>query len=211
MEPPQHPGEGALTFGSNYAVLNLDWMTILVDTIKDTPEGQKFISNCSLWNDAVRQVKPKPLVIFTTLFFNPGELELVRDAPFSRLVRGFGSFAAGSADVQIASRFTVDEDDVVLRKTRWYAGAGNDLEQILKAHNVDTVILSGMSLSGVVMSTIYRLFDLDYNIFVISDNLLDLPPGQNPEHSSAMLNILVSKMNLRVISIGDAIQMLKRS
>lgn len=61
------------------------------------------------------------------------------------------------------------------------------------------------------MSTVYRLFDLDYNIHVISDNVLDLPPGRNREHSDAMLNILVSKMNLRVISIGEALQMLERS
>jgi nicotinamidase-related amidase len=47
----------------------------------------------------------------------------------------------GSAGVQIASNFTVDERDIVLQKTRWYAGAGNSLEQILKAQNIDTVII----------------------------------------------------------------------
>lgn len=61
------------------------------------------------------------------------------------------------------------------------------------------------------MSTVYRLFDLDFNIYVISDNVLDLPPGRNQEHTNAMLDILISKMNLEVISIGEALQMLERS
>lgn len=141
MASTQHFGEGALTFGKSYAVLNLDFMTSLMDSIKDTAEGRAFISNCSLWNDAVHSKSPRPLVVFTTLFFNPGELESVKDAPFSKLIRDFGPFAAGSAEVQIAPQFTVDEKDVILRKTRWYAGAGNDLEQILGARDIDTVIV----------------------------------------------------------------------
>lgn len=141
MVPKQQDRGSALTFGKSYAVLNLDFMTILIDAIKDTTEGKAFISNCSLWNNAVHSKDPRPLVIFTTLFFNPGELESVKDAPFSKLVRSFGPFAAGTPEVQIASQFTVDEKDVILQKTRWYAGAGNELEQLLKAQDIDTVIL----------------------------------------------------------------------
>jgi nicotinamidase-related amidase len=32
---------------------------------------------------------------------------------------------------------------------------------------------SGLTLSGAVMATVYRLFDLDYNIYVVDDNVLD--------------------------------------
>lgn len=82
-----------------------------------------------------------PPTIFTTLFFKPGEPELAQDASFGKLIRDFGSFAAGSSAVQIASNFEVDSKDVVLQKTRWYAGSGNSLEQILKARNIDTVVI----------------------------------------------------------------------
>ncbi|KAF5857347.1 hypothetical protein ETB97_005926 [Aspergillus alliaceus] len=51
----------------------------------------------------------------------------------------------------------------------------NSLEQILSARKINTVVIPGLALSGVVMSTIYRLFDLDYNIYVIKDNVLDQP------------------------------------
>lgn len=61
------------------------------------------------------------------------------------------------------------------------------------------------------MSTIYRLFDLDYNIYVISDNVLELPQEQNPNFSRVMLDFLLPKMNLKAISIDEALEMLGRS
>jgi hypothetical protein len=57
------------------------------------------------------------------------------------------------------------------------------------------------------MSTVYRLFDLDYNIYVISDNVVELPP----ENSRPLLDIILPKMNLTAISIDDAVLALDRS
>ncbi|KAI1472168.1 Isochorismatase hydrolase [Daldinia caldariorum] len=209
----EHPRitDDGVSFGKSYAVLNLDLMAILIDAVKDTAKGQAFISSCTRWNDAVHKIHPRPPVIFTTLSFSPGEPELAEDAPFGKIIRNFGSFIAGSSAVQIASNFEVDSKDIVLQKTRCYGGTGNSLEQILKARNIDTVIISGLSLSGVVMSTIYRLFDLDYNIYVISDNVLELPLDQHQEYSRVMLGSLLPKMNLRVISVDSALRAVERS
>jgi hypothetical protein len=59
----------------------------------------------------------------------------------------------------------------------------------------------------VVMSTVYRLFDLDYNIYVISDNVIELPV----EPSKALLDMVLPKMNLTVVSIEDALRALNKS
>jgi hypothetical protein len=69
---------------------------------------------------------------------------------------------------------------------------------------------SGLSLSGVVMSTVYRLFDLDYNIYVIEDNVLELPPGQTVDFKKVLLGNLLPKMNLNVISLDEALQALEK-
>lgn len=61
------------------------------------------------------------------------------------------------------------------------------------------------------MSTIYRLFDLDYNIYVIRDNVVELPADQTAAFSEVMLNMLLSKMNLEVISIEEALQALAKA
>jgi len=134
--------EGHLSFGQHYAVLNLDWISFLIDGIKDTSVGQEFITNCVKWNDAVHQKDPRPLTIFTSLLFsNSSQPELAKGSPFTRLLQGYGTFETGSSGVQIDSNFMVDEKDIILQKTRWYAGAGNSLEQILRAQNINTVII----------------------------------------------------------------------
>lgn len=61
------------------------------------------------------------------------------------------------------------------------------------------------------MSTIYRLFDLDYMIYVIRDNVLELPVNQTAEFTHVMLDMLLPKMGLKVISLGEALQALGNS
>jgi hypothetical protein len=134
-------GSNKFTFGKHYAVLNLDLMTVLIDMVKDTSAGRQFLSNCSLWNDAVHEKETRPLSIFTSLFFTPSEPELARGAPFTKLVHDHGEFPADSVAVEISSTFLVDHEDIVLQKTRFYAGAGNGLEIILRANNIDTVVI----------------------------------------------------------------------
>lgn len=58
------------------------------------------------------------------------------------------------------------------------------------------------------MATVYRLFDLDFNIYVIRDNVVEVPVDQDKEFSKVLLETLIPKMNLRVISLDEAIQAL---
>lgn len=61
------------------------------------------------------------------------------------------------------------------------------------------------------MSTIYRLFDLDYDIYVIRDNVLDLPVDHTPAFSKVLFDMLFPKMGIKVISIDDALSALENS
>ncbi|KAK9454597.1 Isochorismatase hydrolase [Dipodascopsis uninucleata] len=183
-------------------------MPILINSIKETVEEQVLIANCCRCNDAIHQMSSRPLTIFTTLAFSRVQTELESNKPFSRLLAPFGAFEDDSPEIQVDCRFTVDERDMVVHETRWSATTGNSLEQILKTRGVDTVVISGLSLSGVVMSTIYRLFDLDYNIHVITNNVLELPVDQNTALSEVLLDTLLPKMNLRAISLSEALQAL---
>lgn len=70
------------------------------------------------------------------------------------------------AQGEIYPAFKVDEKagDVVLEKSRYYAGWGNSLETILRAQGIDTVVLSGLTTGGVVLNSVYTLFNLDYKV-----------------------------------------------
>lgn len=128
-------------FGKHYAILNIDWMVLLIDAIKETPQGKLLIDSCEKWTDAVHSKDERPLTVFTTLAFNRGRPEVEADKPFAKLIAPFGSLEYGAPEVEIHPRFAVDEKDLILRKTRWSAMTGNNLEQILKAQGIDTVII----------------------------------------------------------------------
>lgn len=133
--------DNPLSFGKRYAVLNLDWMPLLIDAVKDTPKGQEFITNCTRWNEAVHQMCPRRLTIFSALAFNRAQCEVQCNTPFARLIAPFSAPENGLSEVRIDPRFRVDGEDVVIRKTRWSATMGNSLEQILKAQDIDTVVI----------------------------------------------------------------------
>jgi nicotinamidase-related amidase len=65
-------------------------------------------------------------------------------------------------------------DDLVVTKHRISAFAGTDLEMILRAREIDTLILFGIATSGVVLSTLLHASDKDYHLIVVKDCCADL-------------------------------------
>ena len=158
----------SLSFGQHYAVLNLDLINGLVSPLASSPAGSAFIANTATWINAVHAQTPPPLSIFTRIYFsNARKPEVKPGSGFASVSAPLGT--ANATATQIYPSFRVDEGagDVVLQKTRYYAGTGNALEEILRAQGIDTVILSGVRTSGVILSTVYRLFDLDFDVYVL--------------------------------------------
>lgn len=136
------PANQKFNFGKHYAVLNLDLIDGIVSSIATTSAGQAFINSTSKWIDAVHNQNPKPLIIFTRIYFTTAQRpEIGPETPIAPVVAPFGNITETSPISQIYSAFNVLDTDVVLQKTRYYAGAGNGLEEILKAQEIDTVIL----------------------------------------------------------------------
>lgn len=157
-----------LSFGKHYAVLNLDMIPGIMQPIINTTAGQAFINSTATWQNAVHAQKPPPLSIFTRIYFsNARQPEIGPTSPFAKVGGALGT--SSDPNTIIYPAFHVDEKagDVVLQKTRYYAGFGNPLEQILRAQQIDIVVLSGIRTSGVILNTAYQLFNLDYNVWVI--------------------------------------------
>jgi nicotinamidase-related amidase len=75
---------------------------------------------------------------------------------------------------QIHPAVAAEADEVVITKHRISAFAGTDLEMILGANQIDTLILMGISTSGVVLSTFLHASDRDYRLLVVKDCCTDL-------------------------------------
>lgn len=97
--------------------------------------------------------------------------------PTSRMaarVAGSGqAFHADSPSTAIHEQIAPEADDIVVRKIRVGAFSTTDLDQQLRERGVDTLILAGISTSGVVLSTVRDAHDRDYRVLVLADASAD--------------------------------------
>jgi nicotinamidase-related amidase len=91
----------------------------------------------------------------------------------ARIAAGPQAFMDDSPTTQIDARVAPRNDDIIVRKTRVGAFSTTDLAQQLAGRGVDTLILAGISTSGVVLSTVRDASDHDYRLFVLADATAD--------------------------------------
>jgi nicotinamidase-related amidase len=65
------------------------------------------------------------------------------------------------------------ESDIVITKHRISAFTGTDLEMVLRAKEIDTLVIFGIATSGVVLSTLLDAVDADYRVVVVGDCCAD--------------------------------------
>lgn len=65
------------------------------------------------------------------------------------------------------------EGDIVVTKHRVSAFAGTDLGMILRAREIETLVLFGIATSGVVLSTLLHASDEDFRLIVLRDCCAD--------------------------------------
>ena len=112
-------------------------------------------------------------VIHVAVSFRSGYPEISdRNAMFSRL-RDNGLITPGSEDMRIEATLAPQEQEPVIIKHRIGAFSGTDLDMILRAKEVRTLLLAGVTTSGVVLSSFRQAFDLDYDVVVIEDACAD--------------------------------------
>jgi nicotinamidase-related amidase len=73
----------------------------------------------------------------------------------------------------IVDRLAPQPGDIVVRKTRVGAMSTTDLDRQLRDRGIDTLVLAGLSTSGVVLSTLIEAADRDYRLYVLSDGTDD--------------------------------------
>ena len=74
----------------------------------------------------------------------------------------------------IPSVIAPKEGEIVITKHRISAFTGTDLAMILRANDIDTLVLYGIATSGVVLSTLLEAADADFRLAVIKDCCADL-------------------------------------
>jgi nicotinamidase-related amidase len=115
-------------------------------------------------------------VIFVRVAFREDYPEVSpRNKAFSALP-GFGGMIGTDTATQIHECVQPRPGEPVVTKRRVSAFAGSDLEVLLRSRQIDTLILSGISTSGVVLSTLREAADKDFALIVLADACLDPDP-----------------------------------
>jgi nicotinamidase-related amidase len=83
---------------------------------------------------------------------------------------------ADHANTQIHADVAPEPGDIVVRKTRVGPFGSTDLHEQLQARGIDTLVLAGISTSGVVLSTVRDAHDRDYRLIVLADLCADRDP-----------------------------------
>ena len=100
--------------------------------------------------------------------FRPGYPEVSPNNQSFSAIRSSGRFEGDAPGTEIHPRVAPRAGEFVVTKHRVGAFAGTDLDMILRANGIDTLVLAGISTSGVVLSTVRHAADADYRIVVVA-------------------------------------------
>ena len=153
------------------ALLGMDCQTLIV-SIYAKPQ-EPFLERCSI---VLREARKAGMpVIHVKVGFRPGLPEV---ATRNRLFASIKSspehqklFEGTQGAIHPA--LGPEPGDLVVTKHRISAFPGSDLQMILRAKEIDTLVLFGIATSGVVLSTLLEACDADYRTVVIADCCAD--------------------------------------
>jgi nicotinamidase-related amidase len=112
-------------------------------------------------------------IFYVVVGFRPGYPELNRrNATFAALAQT-GRFVVTAPGADLAPPLRAEAGEVVVVKHRVSAFAGTDLDMILRAKGIETLVLAGIATSGVVLSTVRQAADADYRLVVVEDACAD--------------------------------------
>jgi nicotinamidase-related amidase len=178
------------------AVLCMDYQAGIVANF--AAGGEAMLARAAGLLATARAVKAS--VIYVVVGFRPGFPEVSpRNKSFSTIRDRAAMFAGEGAQVHPA--VAPQPGDVTVTKHRVGAFLGTDLEMLLRAKDIDTLVLFGIATSGVVLSTVRYAADADYRLVVVRDCCAD---GDPEVHA-----VLVDKVFQRQTTVVTASEVLQ--
>jgi nicotinamidase-related amidase len=144
-------------------------------------------------------------IIHVRTAFRPGHPEISSRNPTSARVETTTMMVEGDATAGFVAQAAPLKNEIVVTKRRVSAFASTDLDAVLRALNVESLVIAGVATSGAVLSTVRQAADLDFNITVVKDLCFD------PDEESH--RVLVDKIlprQARVLSAENWIREMKK-
>lgn len=107
-------------------------------------------------------------IIHVALGFLKGHPEISTNNQRLAFIKGTDMFVQGTPSTEVHPDI-YKKDELIVYKHRISAFQQNSLDMILRSAGIENLILSGLSTSGVVLSTVRFASDLDYRLLVLKD------------------------------------------
>jgi nicotinamidase-related amidase len=141
-------------------------------------------------------------VVYVRVGFRPGAPEISpRNRAFAAVAPD--AFGEASPGTRIPAIVAPGPEDIVVTKRRVSAFAGSDLDVVLRSQGIDSLVLTGIATSGVVLSTLRQAADLDFGLTVLGDLCADGDPEVH--------RVLMDKVFPRQAEVMTAGQWIDRS
>ncbi|MBI2908625.1 MAG: cysteine hydrolase [Chloroflexi bacterium] len=157
----------ALTIDKRHtAVLIMDYQRMIVDFVGNVQE-RDVLENARAVLEGAR-VAGLP-VIYVLAAFRPGHPEVSAHNKRFTAIKKAGNLVEGAPGTEIHPEVAAQPGDIIVTKRRVGAFISSDLATVLKAAEIDTIVLMGLASSGVVLSTTRFAADSDYEIVILED------------------------------------------
>ncbi|CAK6501142.1 Isochorismatase family protein YecD (plasmid) [Pantoea sp. Nvir] len=153
------------------ALLVMDFQAIILNNFLPHKSAGDVIRNtASLISTARAAAVP---VIYVSVGFRKSYPEVSQNNTIFSSIKENGIFMADNESTAIHADVAPAENEPVIVKRRVGAFSFTELDMILRAQGIETLILTGVTTSGVVLSTVGQAFDLDYRLIVVRDCCAD--------------------------------------
>lgn len=166
---------------SNTALLVMDMQAGIVAML---PEAATIVNNTA---KAIAKARDQKIpVIYVVVGFRQGSPEISGNNKSFSASKVLFKNVDMTEFVKVHEGLKPQADEVVVTKRRFSGFTGSDLEVVLRAYGVQHLILTGISTSGVVLSTLREAADKDYRLTVLADCCAD---GDEEVHRVLMTKV----------------------
>lgn len=152
----------------------------------------------SIAAQAVEEARKRSFrVIHVGLGFEAGYPEIPSSEGLFGTLKGSGLFLKGTESAGFWPEL-LRKEDTTIYKQRVSAFSENSLNLVLRSQGIQNLVLFGISTSGIVLSTVRRAFDLDFNCYVVSDACFD-----KDEEAHRVLTEKIFPAQAKVITVQD--------
>lgn len=183
------------------ALLVMDYQNGIIGMV---PDGEALVHRAARAIAAAR--KAGSSIGYVRVAFTEEEMAAIPERSAMSRVRAMrGNFTVNAPETQIHDSIAPKDGDIIVRKTRVGPFSTTNLYAQLQSRGIETLVLAGLSTSGVVLSTVRDAADRDFALIVLKDACADPEPGVH--------EFLVEKVfsrQARVIDVAEFEELIAR-